>query len=199
VADAVIGVEDLSGEFDTVVVCLPDVQGRLLGRRLTLDAFLRAADRGVDLCTAAFAWDITQDPMGMLGRLDWTGFHTGWHDFRLVPDPATLRPAAWLDGTAICLADAVELDDGSPVAVAPRSILRRQVDALADDGFTALTGTELEFYLYLGPPEENRAGGYADLRPTATTGSSATCAGSWRTRASRRRPPRASGAWASGR
>ena len=162
----VLAVDDLPGEFDTVVVCTPDVQGRLLGRRLTLDAFLRGVDRGVDMCTAAFAWDIVQDPMGMDGRLDWTGFHTGWPDIRLEADLSTLGPAGWLERTAICLADAVELADGAPVAVAPRSILRRQVDALSADGFTALTGTELEFYLYLGTPDENRAGGHTVLAPT---------------------------------
>jgi glutamine synthetase len=159
-------VDDLAGGFHTVVVCTPDVQGRLLGRRLTVESFLRGVDRGVDMCTAAFAWDIVQDPMGMVGALDWAGFHTGWHDLRLEADLGTLRPAGWLTGTAICLADAVEVHDGSPVAVAPRSILRRQVDALAADGFTALTGTELELYLYLGTPEENRAAGHAGLRPT---------------------------------
>jgi len=161
-----LDVDDLAGSFDTVVVATPDVQGRLMGRRLTLDAFLRAVDRGVDVCTAGFAWDIEQNPMNLVGRLEWTGFQTGWHDFRMVPDLATLRPAAWLDGTAICFADAVEVADGAPVAVAPRNILRRQVDALASDGFTALTGTELELYLYLGTPEENRLAGHADLRPT---------------------------------
>jgi glutamine synthetase len=161
-----LAVDDLAGEYDTVVVATPDVQGRLLGRRLTLDAFRRGADRGVDMCTAAFAWDIVQNPMGMVGTLDWAGFHTGWPDIRLVADLSTLRPAGWLERTAICLADAVEPADGSPVAVAPRSILRRQVDALAVDGVRALTGTELEFYVYLGTPDENRAAGHADLRPT---------------------------------
>jgi glutamine synthetase len=161
-----LGIDDLTGGYDTVVVCTPDVQGRLLGRRLTLEAFLRGVDKGVDMCTAAFAWDIVQDPMGMIGALDWAGFHTGWHDIRLEADLTTLRPAGWLERTAICIADAVEVTDGSPVAIAPRSILRRQVDALADDGFTALTGTELEFYVYLGTPDENRARGHVDLRPT---------------------------------
>lgn len=163
---APLTVDDLAGEFDTVVVCTPDVSGRLLGRRLTLDAFLRAVDRGVDMCTSAFAWDVVQDPMGMVGRLEWAGFHTGWHDVRLSADLSTLRPAGWLDRTAICMADALEVADGSPVAVAPRTILRRQVDALAADGFSALAGTELEFYLFLGTPEENRAGGHSALRPT---------------------------------
>lgn len=145
-----LSVDDLSGGYETVVLCTPDMQGRLLGRRLTRDAFLRGVDRGVDMCTAAFAWDITQDPMGMVGRLDWAGFHTGWHDIRLEADLSTLRPAAWVGQTAICMADVVEVADGTPVPVAPRSILRQQVDALAEDGFAALTGTELEFYLFVG-------------------------------------------------
>ena len=161
-----LSVDDLSGGYETVVLCTPDMQGRLLGRRLTRDAFLRGVDRGVDMCTAAFAWDITQDPMGMVGRLDWAGFHTGWHDIRLEADLSTLRPAAWVGQTAICMADVVEVADGTPVPVAPRSILRQQVDALAEDGFTALTGTELEFYLFVGTPDANRQDGHRDLQPT---------------------------------
>ena len=161
-----LGVDDLNGEYETVIVCTPDMTGRLLGRRLTRDAFLRGVDRGVDMCTATFAWDITQDPMGMVGRLDWAGFHTGWHDIRLEADLSSLRPAAWVGRTAICMADVVEVADGTPVPVAPRSILRQQVDALAEDGFTALTGTELEFYLFVGTPDENRQDGHRDLQPT---------------------------------
>ncbi len=161
-----LSVDDLSGGYETVVLCTPDMQGRLLGRRLTRDAFLRGVDRGVDMCTAAFAWDITQDPMGMVGRLDWAGFHTGWHDIRLEADLSTLRPAAWVGQTAICMADVVEVADGTPVPVAPRSILRQQVDALAEDGFAALTGTELEFYLFVGTPDANRQDGHRDLQPT---------------------------------
>ena len=46
-------------------------------------------------------------------HVDFAGAHTGWHDFPLVPDLATLRRAAWLENTAICLADCVDEPTGS--------------------------------------------------------------------------------------
>jgi glutamine synthetase len=118
------------------------------------------------VCTCVLGWDIGQHP---LETLSWTGFHTGWHDLQLRVDLTTLRPAAWLDGVAICIADAVELADGTPVVVSPREILKREVALLAEAGLTARTGTELEFYLWRGTPEDNRLSGFRDLVPTTLT------------------------------
>ena len=91
---------------------------------------------------------------------------TGWHDVRLVPDLATLRPAAWLDRTAICVADFVEMGRDDLVAVAPRTILRRQIQHVEDAGFTPQVATELEFALYRGTYDDGRTNGYETLRPT---------------------------------
>jgi glutamine synthetase len=66
----------------------------------------------------------------------------GYGDVHLVPDLSTLRQAAWLDATALVLCDV----ENAPVA--PRSILRAQVDAAASLGFTAKAATELEHYLF---------------------------------------------------
>ena len=53
----------------------------------------------------------------------------GYGDFHLAPDLATLRRASWLDKTAIVLCDVEDEAAHRPVAVAPRSILRRQLEA----------------------------------------------------------------------
>ncbi|GLY65870.1 glutamine synthetase family protein [Amycolatopsis taiwanensis] len=161
----VIELSELDGlGIDTVVVAGVDMYGRLFGKRMPVRSFRRVIQAGVHVCTCVYAWDVTQD-LGAL-KVDFAGGHTGWHDFRLLPDLTTLRRAAWLEGTAICLADSVDEDTGEPLSVAPRTILRDQIRRLSDDGLTPYTATELEFHLYHGTPERLRRAGYRDLDPT---------------------------------
>jgi glutamine synthetase len=111
--------EDLEGEgFRTVVVTSADVTGRLVGKRFPPAEFLRRLEEGVTLSSCVLGWDLDQWPGPVQA---YTGHHTGWHDVRLVPDLSTLRPAAWLDRTAICVADFVELGRDELVEVAPRT------------------------------------------------------------------------------
>ena len=105
------------------------------------------------LSSCVLGWDVDQWPGPQQA---YTGHQTGWHDVRLVPDLATLRPAAWLDRTAICVADFVEMGRDDLVAVAPRTILRRQIQHVEDAGFTPQVATELEFALYRGTYDEGR-------------------------------------------
>ena len=156
---------DLDGRgIDTVIVAGVDMQGRLFGKRMSARVFRAKADTGLHICSCVYAWDMAQSLDGL--RVDFAGPHTGWHDFRLVPDLRTLRQAAWLEDTAICLADSVDEHSGEMLPIAPRSILRHQIEALAECHMHAYTATELEFYLYRGTPSELRAAGYRDLPPT---------------------------------
>ncbi len=82
----------------------------------------------------------------------------------LVPDLDTLRPVPWQEGTAMCLADVAWLD-GTDVLASPRQILRRQLARLAERGWSANAGTELEFIVFLDTYEEAWHKGYRDLRP----------------------------------
>lgn len=149
--------------IETVIVSGVDMQGRLFGKRMSPAVFRRLGADGLHICSCVYCWDL---PQSLDLELAFAGGHTGWHDFLLVPDLSTLRRAAWLDATAICLADSVDEHAGEPVPVAPRSILRAQVAALAADGYRPYTASELEFYLYRGTPAELRKAGYRDLDPT---------------------------------
>src|SRR2546430_12675955 len=80
------------------------------------------------------------------------------------PDFDTLRPVPWHDGTVMLMAD-VEWEDGSDVVASPRQILRRQLARLAERGWTANAGTELEFILFRDSYEEALRKGYRDLEP----------------------------------
>lgn len=156
--------DDLEREgFETVVVASADVTGRPVGKRLSSDVFRRLLDDGVALSSCVLGWDLDQSPGP---AQEYTGHHTGWHDVRLVPDLRTLRPAAWLERTAICVADFAETGSDELVPVAPRTVLRRQVERLDRQGLSARVASELEFALYRGAYDDGRIHGYERLRPT---------------------------------
>lgn len=153
--------------YHTVIVASPDLQGRLIGRRVPAESFGRVAEAGVDVCTCVFAWDVEQD-LGLIEAnvFPLCGLHNGIPDVSLMPDLATLRPAAWLDGIAICLADPYDRAGEQFLPISPRVILKQQIDRLGAQGLRSQVGTELEFYLFLNEPRELRKNEFRGLEPT---------------------------------
>lgn len=128
------------GEVDTVVVGFTDHYGRLCGKRFDASFFLDSAlEDGTHACDYLLTTDMEMEPVPGYGFASW---EQGYGDVHLVPDMSTLRLATWLDSTALVLCDV----EDAPVA--PRSILRAQVDTTAAMGFTAKAATELEHYLF---------------------------------------------------
>ncbi|WP_436699793.1 glutamine synthetase family protein [Nocardioides sp. BYT-33-1] len=159
---------DLVAEgIHTVVVASPDLQGRLVGRRVPVESFDRVVEDGVEVCTCVYAWDLTQD-LGLVEAdvFPLCGMHNGVPDVTFRPDLSTLRRAAWLDGIAICLADPWDGAKGEYLPLSPRVILRQQIERFGADGLRAQMGTELEFYLFRNEPRELRRSGFRDLEPT---------------------------------
>ena len=152
------------GSIDTVVVAFTDMQGRLMGKRLHANYFLDAdiSEHGVEACNYLLALEMEGDPVPGYEMASW---ERGYGDLRLVPDMATLRRIPWLEGTALVLADVAWLDD-TPVAPSPRQVLRRQVDRATELGYTAMFGSELEFFLLKETYEEAHAKHYRDLTPS---------------------------------
>jgi glutamine synthetase len=153
------------GQIDTVLTTFPDMQGRLMGKRLTARFFLDPAARdGTHACSYLLGTDVEMNTLPGFAITNW---RTGYHDFRLRPDLGTLRPAPWLEKTAMVLGD-VLTDDGQPVEEAPRRMLQRQVERLAALGYTARVASELEFYLFKETFESAREKRYHDLRTYGT-------------------------------
>ncbi len=152
------------GSIDTVVVAFTDMQGRLMGKRLHANYFLDGdiSEHGVEGCNYLLALEMEGDPVPGYEMASW---ERGYGDLRLVPDMATLRRIPWLEGTALVLADVAWLD-GSPVAPSPRQVLKRQVERAAELGYTAMFGSELEFFLLKETYEEAHAKHYRDLTPS---------------------------------
>jgi glutamine synthetase len=151
-----------AGEIDTVVLAFTDMQGRLQGKRFAARFFLDdALQHGTEGCNYLLAVDAD---MNTVGGYEMSSWDRGYGDFAIHPDPATLRRTPWNPGTALLLGD-LAWHDGSPVVASPRQILRRQLDRLADRGWTAYVGTELEFMLFNDTYEDAWNRGYRVLTP----------------------------------
>lgn len=148
--------------IDTIVLAMPDMHGRLQGKRLDAQHFLEdVLSGGLHVCSYVLARDVEME----LGNgYDVSGWNSGLNDFVLAPDLDTLRRMPWATGTALVLADTV-WDDGSPVVQSPRHILREQLKRLKQRGWTALVATELEFLLFENDYRDAFERNYHDLRP----------------------------------
>ena len=148
------------GLIDTVIVAFPDMQGRLIGKRFQAEYFLEGAIEETHGCNYLLADDIDMEPVPGYEAANW---EKGYGDFVMKPDPATLMKAAWLEGTAIILADVLDHHHHEPVPHSPRAILQGQLARLQKLGFTANFASELEFYLFDESFRSAWDKGYRDL------------------------------------
>lgn len=149
------------GEVDTVLVVFPDLYGRFMGKRVPGAFFLDSvAAAGMHACNYLLTVDMEMDVVAGYRFASW---EQGYGDFHCVPDLATLRRLSWLDRSAQVICD-LEMD-GRPVAVAPRSILRRQVERVTDAGYRPMGASELEYYLFRETYDSARAKRFDGLEP----------------------------------
>ena len=133
-----------SGEIDTLVVAITDMQGRLVGKRVQAQAFLAGViDHGAHFCTYLLGTDMEMGTPEGFTLMNW---ETGYGDWIAEPAWDTLRVLPWLEKTALVLADATE-EGGQEIPVSPRTILKRQVQRAADMGIAVKCGSELEYYV----------------------------------------------------
>jgi glutamine synthetase len=151
------------GEVDTVLVVFPDLQGRFMGKRVTGPFFLHEilGEEGMHACNYLLTVDVDMEPLPGYRYANWD---KGYGDFQLVPDLETLRVIPWLEKTALVICDILS-EEGEIVEVAPRQILKRQIERARAAGYTVKAGSELEFFLFRDSYEEAAEKGYRDLLP----------------------------------
>jgi glutamine synthetase len=155
-------VEVEAGRIDTVLLCLTDMQGRLQGKRMHAQFFVdEVVAHGAEACNYLLAVDVEMNTVDGYAMASWS---RGYGDFVMAPDLDTLSPVPWLEGTVLCLVD-LQWQDGSDVVASPRQILRKQLARLAERGWTANAGSELEFILFENSYEDAWDRGYVGLTP----------------------------------
>jgi glutamine synthetase len=149
-----------AGEIDTVIVAFTDMQGRLTGKRVAARLWVEeVAAHGAECCNYLLAVDVDMNTVDGYAMSSW---ESGYGDMVMTPDFSTLRVVPWLPGTALVMAD-LSFVGGGPVLPAPRSILRTQLDRLAERGLEAFIGTELEFMVFDDSFRDAWAAGYRGL------------------------------------
>ncbi|HET6505740.1 MAG TPA: glutamine synthetase family protein [Baekduia sp.] len=151
-----------AGRIDTVLLCLTDMQGRLQGKRMHARFFVdEVAAHGAEACNYLLAVDVEMNTVDGYEMSSWA---QGYGDFVMAPDLSTLMVVPWLEATALCLVD-LRWEDGGDVVASPRQILRAQLDRLAERGWTANAGSELEFIVFENSYEDAWDRRYTGLTP----------------------------------
>ncbi len=151
-----------SGDIDTVLVCLVDMQGRLMGKRFHAEHFIEGAYEETHCCNYLLATDLE---MGTPDGYASTSWKRGYGDYAMKPDLDTLRPVPWLEGTAMVLCDILDHHSHDEVPHAPRAVLKTQLRRLDAMGYEAMMATELEFFLFEKSFDDIRKDRFRDLLP----------------------------------
>ncbi len=91
--------------------------------------------------------DMQADGAGFAGFATWLDLTPAHPDMLAVPDPASAVQLPWQPDVAWVAANPVM--EGKDVGQAPRNVLRRVIDAAAQDGLHVKTGVEAEYFLLL--------------------------------------------------
>ncbi|QBF33008.1 glutamine synthetase family protein [Thalassococcus sp. S3] len=139
-----------SSQTETVRVVFPDQHGILRGKTLVASALRSAFTTGLAVPGTLLLKDTSHRTAFDVWSTDAeaaTGPLRGASDVLLIPDPATFRPLPWSPRSAWLLCDVVHRD-GTPIPFASRTVLARAERALADAGYAALMGLEIEFHIF---------------------------------------------------
>jgi len=151
------------GEIDTVLTVFPDLYGRLVGKRINARYFCEdILSHGMHACDYLLACDMEMDPVPGYRFASWAD---GYGDVRCVPDLSTLRRATWLERTALVLCDVYDEEHDALVSVAPRSVLKRQMERAAAAGVRPMGASELEFFVLRETYESAQRKSFENLEP----------------------------------
>ena len=149
-----------AGRIDTVLTCIIDMQGRLMGKRFHARHFVDSGWRETHGCNYLLATDIEMTTVQGYKATSWAA---GYGDYTHKPDLSTLRRIPWLPGTAMVTCDVLDHHGHDEVPHSPRAVLKRQVARARAMGFDPMMATELEFFLFEGGYNALRDSGYRDL------------------------------------
>jgi glutamine synthetase len=143
----------MDASFDRIRVLWPDHLGLARGKYVPV----HLVGRGLRHCTGVWALGYSRE---MVPGTPGSHFFEGLPDMTARVDETAIRPG-WEEGTGVVVADVEE--HGAPVAVAPRTVLRRAIAAWEKLGLAPKVGIEIEAYLL----EPDGEGGW---RPLDTPG-----------------------------
>ena len=151
-----------AGTIDTVLTCVVDMQGRLMGKRFHAAHFVASVAEGeTHGCDYLLATDLE---MYTVPGYTFSSWEKGYGDYVHKPDLSTLRRVPWLPATAMVICDVLDHHTHEAVPHSPRAILKRQIARAEAAGFTPMMASELEFFLFEEAYETLRDTRYTELQ-----------------------------------
>jgi glutamine synthetase len=142
------------GAVDTVIAAFTDHYGRLMGKRFDAGYFVE--NPSSHACNYLLTTDMEMEPTPGYQFANW---EQGYGDFHLVPDFNTLKTLSWHEKTAFVHCDIEN------VSIAPRSLLKAQIDKASRLHFEPMGASELEYFAYRTSYKSAARTNYAKLEP----------------------------------
>lgn len=134
-----------NGKIDTVVMACVDMQGRLIGKRLTARYFLEIDQKRTSISTFSHVTTIE----GFAGAgYELSNPDSGYPDCHLFADLHAIHILTWAEGTALSIANPHNRITSEPLLCSPRVILIQQIERLAGFELKGLFASEIEFNLF---------------------------------------------------
>src|SRR5258707_10042518 len=132
-----------------VKVACSDIDGILRGKYIHRDKFFSAVESGFGFCDVVFGWD-SGDQCSDNAKL--TGWQHGLPDALARIDRGTDHTVQRDGGIPFFLGNFVTAD-GKPHPLCPRQTLKRVLKRAEKMGFTAMVGSEFEFFNFAETPQ----------------------------------------------
>ncbi|RIN37922.1 glutamine synthetase [Staphylococcus succinus] len=150
-------------KIDTVVLGFCDMQGRLMGKRITGDFILENdISEGTHFCNYLLGTNFEMDTNDGYEYMNWD---KGYGDYLAKPDLDTLKVVPWLERTALVFCDVYTVEGEEKIEIAPRNILKKQIEKAEAHGLSPHMASELEFYLFNDSFSNINKKGYSQLEP----------------------------------
>lgn len=147
-------------DIQTVKLAVTDIDGIQRGKYISREKFDSIAEKGLGFCDVIFGWD--SDDL-LYGEDSYTGWKTAFPDAWAHLDLTSCRLLPTEDHqSVIFLAD---FSQHRAAEVCPRSILKRILERLKANGFTATVAAEFEFFMFNETPQSLRDKQFRDLQP----------------------------------
>jgi glutamine synthetase len=115
-----------------------DVDGVLRGKLVSKNKFLSIAKTGFGFCSVIFGWDMHDQTY--FKELKISNKENGYRDVIAIPDLSSFRRIPWENNVPFFLVSFHDPDTEEPLSACPRSLLKKQVDKLAEKGWGAMAG-----------------------------------------------------------
>jgi len=144
-----------------VKVAFSDIDGILRGKYISAEKFSSAIDNGLGFCNVIFGWDAGDV---VYDNVKYTGWHTGYPDCPGMLDINTFRKIPWENDVPFFLGELTD-EKGKPSPVCPRQLLKKILNEVTRNGYSAVFSQEFEWYNFAETPQTANDKHFKNLTP----------------------------------